>query len=205
MQYAVLIADDHPIFRRGLREVIEADGAFEVVAEVGDGATALEKLRQLAPRLAVLDISLPGLDGLDLLTAMRGWPHRPDAVMLTMFDDHAQAAFRLGAKGYILKESAEDELCHCLHAVLAGERYAGSGVDPKFVGSISPSSVDLLSPTERRVVKLLAERKTSREIASLLKVSTRTVQNHRAAAVRKLQLSGSHALLEFALRYKREL
>jgi DNA-binding NarL/FixJ family response regulator len=193
---SLVIANDHPLFRRGLRDVIEEDGSVRVVAEVGDGRAALEALRTLRPALAVIDIAMPELDGLELLRAVRRWHERPAIVMLTMYDDHWEQAFDLGAPGYLLKESAVDEVMSCLEAVASGRRFASEGLS---AGASDQGSLAMLTAAERRVLKLIGELKTSREIAALLSVSHRTVQNHRQNACRKLGLSGSQALLRFAL------
>ncbi len=204
----MVIADDHPIFRRGLREVLAEDTGFEVVAEAQDGPEALARLRELRPELAVLDIAMPGCDGLEVLTESQGWPEAPRIVLLSVFDKYVERAFELGATGYVLKEDAELELVQCLKAVVRGERYVSStlmhsGGPQGESGASHP--LDQLTETERRVLKLLAEFKTSKEIAQLLSVSYRTVQNHRAAAVRKLGLSGAQALLRYAAAHRGQL
>ncbi|MGE0321059.1 MAG: response regulator [Polyangiaceae bacterium] len=204
----VLIADDHPIFRRGLREVLEEDVGFRVVAEAQDGVEALRALRELRPDIAVLDIAMPECDGLEVLTESQGWPDAPRVVLLSVFDKYVERAFELGASGYVLKEDAELELVQCLVAVASGERYVSStlieSAGPQGQ-SDAPHPLDQLTETERRVLKLLAEFKTSREIAELLSVSFRTVQNHRASAVRKLGLGGAQALLRYAAAHRERL
>ena len=197
----VLIADDHPIFRRGLREVLGDDGRFDVVAECKDGLEALESLRAGPVDIALLDFSMPRLDGLEVAVQVAGWPERPRVVLLTMYDSYLDKALEAGVLGYLLKEDAEAELIECLDAVGRGEHYISAGLEGRRpTADDGGDPVDVLSTSERRVVKLVGEFKTSRQIAEILKVSVRTVQNHRASAVAKLGLSGANALLVFAVR-----
>ncbi len=195
----VVIADDHPIFRRGLREAVEA-GGFQVVAEAGDGLTALAALRKLRPALAVLDVSMPSVDGLDVLAQTRTWPDPPGVVLLTMHDKYVDRALELGARGYLLKENAEDELVACLREVARGGSYLGQGVTPR--GAVPAGPLAALTPTERRILKLLGDLKTSKQIGELMCISHRTVQNHCANMSAKLGLRGSKALLRFALAHR---
>jgi DNA-binding NarL/FixJ family response regulator len=201
----VLVADDHPIFRRGLRDVIDAHPGFRVVAEAGDGAEALRLLRETRPAIAVLDVSMPRVDGLEVLAQVAGWPERPATVLLTMHDDYAERAFQLGALGYLLKEHAVDELCACLDAIAIGRRFTGAGLPWQVGGGgdLEPASpLAALTATERRVLRLLADFKSSREIAEILSISHRTVQNHRANMCAKLGLGGAQALLRFAVAHR---
>lgn len=204
----VLIADDHPIFRRGLAALIGSDPSFTVTAETGDGLEALELLRRLGAGIAVLDLSMPRLDGLDVLAQSRTWPSPPPIVLLTVHDGYVARALELGAAAYLLKEHAEDQVLRCLRAVCDGNRYVGEGmgwrVGPR--GEIARSSaLDVLSPSERRVLKLHIELHTAAEIARILGVSPRTVQNHCAHMCEKLGLRGPRALLRFGLDHAGEL
>jgi DNA-binding NarL/FixJ family response regulator len=204
----VLIADDHPIFRRGLRDLVAGHAGFEVVAEVGTGLEALAALRSLRPAIAILDISMPGLDGLEVLAQSRTWPAPPAVVLLTMHDEYAERALAAGAAGYVLKENAEQDILACLEAVAAGRRFVSAGIQGRSTaaGTIeATSALASLTATERRVLRLLSRFKTSREIASVLCVSPRTVQNHRANMCAKLALKGPKALLQFALDHAAEL
>lgn len=210
MAESVMIADDHPIFRRGLREVLDSQPRFSVVAETGDGAEALRLIREHRPRIAVLDINMPGADGLDVLAQANRWPDAPIFVMLTMYTDEAyfRRAMDLGAMGYLLKDNAEADLIACLDAVCQGRRFLSPGVSWQLAeDSTSPKGGPLktLTPTELRILKLIAEYKSSREIGELLSISHRTVQNHRANIASKLELKGTNALLKFALEHQREI
>ena len=208
MADSVIIADDHPIFRRGLREVLATDRRFELVGEAKDGRQALELIRRHQPRLAVVDIAMPELDGLDVIALARCEADAPRFCVLTLYDDHAyfRRAFELGAHGYLLKEHAEDEVLHCLQALSRDERFVGQGIawNPMtFEGTATRSAP--LSPAERRVLALVAESLSSREIAQRLNLSVRTVENHRAHIGEKLGLRGAHALLRYAVTHQRAI
>jgi DNA-binding NarL/FixJ family response regulator len=153
----------------------------------------------------VLDIGMPGADGLEVLERLGEWLAPPAVVSLTMYDDYVAPAMRLGAAGYLLKENAEDELVICLEAVLRGERFVSEGVCWSSEKGTVSGPLARLTRAELRILKLIAELKTSREIGGILCVSHRTVQNHRANICAKLGLQGDKALLRFALRYRTEL
>ncbi len=211
----ILIADDHPIFRRGLRQVIESEARLRVVAEADDGATALEKIIELRPDIAVLDIHMPEMSGFDLARTVFEQEIPVEVIFLTMHkaEDLFNAAMDLGVKGYVLKDSAVTDILGSIRAVIAGEPY----ISPQLSGFLLDRSarrqqlrraapgLDELTPTERRVLRMLAEYKTSKQIADELFISSRTVDNHRANISAKLGLHGSHALLKFAIEHKAEI
>jgi len=211
----IVVADDHPIVRQGLRQSLEAERGLKVVAEATDGQTALDQIKSLTPQVAVLDIDMPGLDGFSVLRALRGEKIEVEVVFLTIHrdEDFLNEAINLGAKGYVLKDSALTDIVTCVKLVASGQHY----VSPALTGlllnrqqrtaSLSQRKPELkdLSPTERRVLKLIAEYKTSREIADQLFISHRTVETHRTNICNKLEIHGNHALMKFALAYKSEL
>jgi DNA-binding NarL/FixJ family response regulator len=211
----ILIADDHPIFRKGLLKTIEGDASFEVVAEAGDGAEALRLIEKLAPEIAVLDISMPGLSGLEIVKAGREKNLPVEFIVLTMYkeEEYFNEAMDFGVKGYILKECAVTDLLEGLKLVANGRHYVSPIISEYLINrnarlealmAQKPGLRDL-THTERRILKLIAENKTSREIAAQLHVSYRTVQNHRANICAKLGLKGHNKLLQFALEHKAEL
>lgn len=211
----VLIADDHPIFRRGLREVVEADIGLLVVGEAGDGAAALQQIEQLRPEVAVLDIDMPQLNGFELVKEIRRKSLPVKIVFLTMHRDEAlfNEALSLGVRGYVLKDSAATEVAASIHAVASGQHYISPAISTYLVhrsertalfAQETPGLSDL-TPAELRVLKLIAANKTSREIAAELFLSYRTVENHRANICQKLGLRGSHALVKFAFEHKSQL
>ena len=211
----LVIADDHPLLRNGLRQVIESDSRLKVLAEAGDGEAALERIEALRPDVAVLDIEMPRLTGFDLLRAIREKKLAVEVVFLTMYKDEEMfnEALDLGAKGYVLKDSAVTDIVGCIHAVAAGRHYISPAIS-SFLVNRNMRSVELikqkpslkdLTATERRILKLIAENKTSKEIAAVLFISHRTVENHRANICQKLDLKGSHSLIKFAFDHKSQL
>jgi DNA-binding NarL/FixJ family response regulator len=209
----VLLADDHPMFRRGLREAVEEAGRYKVVAEAGDGDTAIRQIGLLSPMLAVIDLAMPGRDGLEVLAWLEGRsPTR--AVVLTMYRDAAYVdrAIELGAVGYLVKDDAQDEILRCLDLVCEGEFYLSPGIglppqaapDPAGSGQ-SKGLLALLTPAQLAVLRLLAECRTSKEIARTLGISAKTVDNHRTNISARLNLYGANALLRFAVRHRGHL
>lgn len=211
----ILVADDHPIVRQGLRQIIEAERGLKVVAEATDGLTALDQIRSLKPRLAILDIDMPELDGFGVIRALRREKIEVEVVFLTIHrdEDFFNEAVNLGAKGYVLKDSALTDIVNCVKSVASGQHYVSPALTSLLLNrhrrtaSFSQQRPELkdLSPTERRVLKLIAEYKTSREIAEELFISHRTVETHRTNIGRKLEIHGNHALMKFALDHKSEL
>lgn len=211
----VVIADDHPIFREGLRRVIDADGRLEVVAEASDGVDALAKFEELRPDVAVVDADMPRMDGFALARAVREKGLAVRLIFLTIHgeEDLVNEALDLGASGYVLKEGAVSEILAAIRAALAGQHYLSAPLTSYLLNrrrradSLSAAKPGLgeLTPTERRVLLLISEGKTSKEIAEKLFISHRTVENHRTNISNKLDLQGSHALLKFALKHKSEL
>ena len=208
----ILIADDHPIFRKGLRQVIEAEGGLTVVAEADDGAKALEQIRQLKPEIAVLDIHMPLMSGFDLAKTVREQGIEVEVIFLTMHkaEDLFNAAMDLGVKGYVLKDSAVTDIVGSIKAVIAGQPFISPQLSSFLLNRSaaaarlreSTPSFEDLTPTERRVLRMLADYKTSKQIADELFINSRTVDNHRANICAKLGLRGSHALMKFAVEHK---
>ena len=207
----IFIADDHPIFRSGLRQVIEAGGSYEVVGEADNGSDAAEQIESLTPDVAILDVNMPGMSGFDVAKEAAETSPETAVVILTMHDDELMfsKAMDVGVRGYVLKDSAAVDIVNCLQAVCSGQNFTSAAVTSYLFKRASGGSrvegLDSLTPTERTILKQVAEYKTSREIADDLNVSIRTVENHRANISSKLGLSGSHALMKFALKHRSEL
>ncbi len=208
----IVIADDHPIFRRGLRMVIEADPCLKVVAEAEDGATALAEVKRLQPQVVVLDLDMPRLDGMAVARAIAEQDLPVAVAFLTMHNDEAtfNAALNLGVKGYVVKDSAANEIIGCIKAVAAGRSFispvlSGHLLHRNLPGAQQPSALNTLTQAERRVLRLIAAGKLNNEIAEELFVSVRTVEHHRSNICSKLGLNGKHALLTFALTHKSEI
>lgn len=211
----IVIADDHPIFRRGLRDVVKEDASVTLLGEAGDGAEAVRLIEELKPQVAVLDHDMPNLNGLQVAQAVRRQKFPVALVMLTMFKEERlfNEAMNAGFLGYVLKENAASDLIACIHAVAAGNAFISPvlssyllqrGVRVQVLASENPG-LDKLTPAERRILKLIAADFTSKEIAGRLGVSFHTVENHRSNISAKLGLSGSHSLLKFAFDHKSSL
>jgi DNA-binding NarL/FixJ family response regulator len=211
----IVMADDHPIFRRGLREVIEADAGLSVVGEAGDGAAALRLVEEERPEVAVLDIDMPRMDGFELVGEFRRRNLPVAVIFLSMHKDEPMfnESMRLGVRGYVLKDSAATDIVAGIRAVAAGQHFISPALSTYLVNRSErqsafvreQSGIGGLTPTERRVLKLIAENKTSREISAELFISHRTVENHRTNICQKLGLRGSHSLIKFALEHKSQL
>jgi DNA-binding NarL/FixJ family response regulator len=208
----LLIVDDHPVFRRGLREIIEEHNAFQIVGEASDGTEGLHKTAELKPDIIVLDVDMPGLNGLQMARALRKEQDLSKVVFLTMYkdEDMFNAARDVGVLGYVLKENAGGDIIAALLKVAKGGTFYSSAlasVDQRREDHVqalllSKPQIEMLTPTERRILKLIAEDRTSKEIANLLKISQKTVENHRLNICNKLEIHGSHSLLKFAFDHK---
>jgi DNA-binding NarL/FixJ family response regulator len=206
----ILIADDHALLRQGLRQVIEAVAALKIVAEADNGRMALEHAKAVRPQIAILDVDMPELDGFASARLLRELEPPVEIIFLTVHrePDFLNAALELGAKGYVLKDSAVSDIVTAIKAVAAGQYYTSPGmtshlVDRRNQAPLDKSGINSLTPTERNILALIAEYKTSKQIAAELFISHRTVQTHRTNICQKLQLEGNHALMKFALANKK--
>jgi DNA-binding NarL/FixJ family response regulator len=211
----VLIADDHPIFRKGLRQIIESEAGINVLAEADDGAQAYERIRELRPSVLLLDVNMPGMDGFELARKIRDSNIPVQIVFLTMYKDEEMfnQAMDLGARGYVLKGSALTDIVDCLRAVSSGHHYISPALSSFLLDrrdraasfAKSKPTIRDLTPTELRILRLIADSKTSKEIAAEMFISHRTVENHRANICSKLDLHGSNALVKFAIEHKSQI
>jgi DNA-binding NarL/FixJ family response regulator len=211
----VLVAEDHPFFRSGLRLALSGQPSITLVAEAADGATALERIRSLRPTIAILDIGLPEMNG--FAVARRIYEeHLPvEVIFLTIHDDEESfdEALALGVKGYLLKDCTDAEIVRCVHAVAAGQHYTNPALTSHLVRKTQRvehfvrqhPGLELLTRQERLVLTLIAQDLTTKEIARQLAVATRTVDAHRANICKKLDLHGQHALTRFAARHRADL
>jgi DNA-binding NarL/FixJ family response regulator len=211
----VVIADDHPLIRQGLRQAVESDASMTVVGEAADGVHALDVIRAVKPDIVVLDIDMPRRDGFAVARAIREEGLSVAIIFLTIHreEDLLNEALDLGAHGYVLKDSAATDVVASIKAVAAGQHYTSPAMTSSLVNR-TRRSADLrrqtptlndLTPTERRILRLIADYKTSREIGDELSISHRTVDTHRANISTKLEIRGSHALMKFALEHRDEL
>lgn len=210
----VLIVDDHPIFRQGLRQLVESSPGLSVVGEAGDSPTAVERLAALHPDVAIVDLNLGTASGLELVARCRAMTPRVAAVVLTMHREEStfDAALRAGAAAYVLKENASEDVLLAIRSVAGGGFFLGTSLK-EFLGrepdwnAIPEGSARLaaLTPTERRVLRLIGANRTTKEIAHELCISPRTVDTHRAHICERLSLRGAQALLRFALEHRASL
>lgn len=184
-----------------------------VVAEAGDGQTALAQIETLKPDVVILDINMPVMGGFDVARALQRTTHHTAIIFLTIHceEDLFNAALELGGRGYVLKDSALVEIVTAIKTVASGSHYTSPSlmsylVEKRRVRARQPGPrLDDLTPTERRILRLIADYLTSKEIAEQLKISYRTVETHRTNICTKLDIHGSHALMKFALAHKAEL
>lgn len=206
----VMLADDHTLIRAGLRMVVDAQPDLAVVGEADDGRTAVEMAKRLKPEVAVMDIGMPGLNGIEACRQLREITPDTQVVMLSMHSDEGYVlrALKAGAKAYLLKDSAEADLARAIRAAAAGKSFFSPAVGKvlledymrKMERSGAEDSYDLLSPREREVLQLVAEGNSSKEIANLLDLSVYTVETHRARIMQKLNLRGIPELILYAVR-----
>lgn len=212
---SVMIADDHPIFRKGIRDLLAEDERFAVVEEVGDGNKVFERVRDVKPDVLLLDVNMPGKNGLDIALELQSSRIAVSIIVMTMHKEGEvfDKAMDAGVRGYLLKESAEDDLLRCIDSVLGGEPYISPQISKYLLRRRTEShavrrdtpGLERLSATEWRILKLIAEQKSSKEIADLLRISVKTVHNHRSNICEKLGLHGVNALLKFAIEKKSSL
>jgi len=208
----IVIADDHSVFRFGLRQIIEAEPGFDVVGEADQGEAARDLVQKIRPAIVVLDVAMPKLDGLALARLLQKEETPVKVILVTMYREEKlfKKALEAGVKGYVLKDSAASDIISCIKAVAAGQNYTSPELTTYLVSRVRQvdalreprSGVETLTATELRVLALLAEYKTSKEIAQELFVSPRTVETHRNNICQKLGIHGSHALMKFALAQK---
>jgi DNA-binding NarL/FixJ family response regulator len=204
----ILIVDDHPLLRHGLRDFVAQNSKFKIIGEASDGEEALQHLTTLKPHIVILDIDMPRMNGLETLRAIRDLPFPVKVIILTMYkeEDMFNAAMDLGARAYVLKENAATDIVVALEKVERGETFMSAMMleagrrrgDRVRELLTSKPQIEALTPAERRILKLIGEDFTSKEIADRLKLSVRTVDNHRQHICNKLKLHGTHSLLKFA-------
>lgn len=215
VEIRVVLADDHPVVRQGLRQAIEIDRSVKVIAEAGDGRRALELIKQHKPEVAVLDIDMPELDGFGVARGIAEQKLGSRVIFLTIHreEDVFEEAIDLGVMGYILKDSALSDILICIKTVAAGQSYTSPALTTYLLNlrrransfAVEQTGLQALTPTERRVLLLIADYKTTKEIADGMFVSPRTVETHRANICRKLDIHGSHALMKYALAHRSKL
>lgn len=210
MKIKILVADDHHIVRQGIVKVIGSDPDLEITAEAEDGLQAMNKIRDLRPDVAVLDLSMPRLSGLAVARKAREEKLPVKFVILTISADEEflEEAMEIGVHGYVLKENTAQDLITAIKYAACGKRYISpliSGHLVEWKREDESSSLRNLTPAELNILRLISEKKTNKDIAGELCISHKTVQNHRNNMCAKLGLRGANALLHFAMENKRNL
>ncbi len=210
-KYTVIIADDHPIFRNGVREILGEIKNLELVGEAKDGAEAYSLILAHRPEIAILDLEMPILSGLDVCNKVLSEKNQTRFIVLTMHKEKHffKSAMEAGVHGYLLKDNAIQDLIRCIEWVCAGKIYVSPAIEHFLTehnaqnqSAAVQQANTLLSPTEKIILKLIAEGKSSAEIAGLLFISSNTVDNHRSNMARKLNLEGKNSLLKFAMQHR---
>jgi len=206
----ILLADDHTVMRRGLRLLLESQAEFSVVAEASDGRQAVEQAEASQPDVAVIDIAMPNLSGIEAAQRMTSSLPHLAIVILSMHSDEGYVlrALKVGAKGYLLKDSAEGDLIEAIKAVHQGRTFFSPEISRMLVEDYvreirtrgAEDSYDLLTSREREILQLLAERKSNKDIAALLNLSPYTVETHRRNLQEKLNLHSFAELILYAVR-----
>ncbi len=205
----VLLAEDHTIVREGLRSLLENEAGIEVIGEAEDGREAVQKTQELLPDVVLMDLSMPGLSGLE---ATRQIKQRFPEVKVLVLTRHANEEYvfqilRAGASGYVVKKAAPTELVLAIQAVYRGDSFLSPSISRQVVAeymrqaeAMAENSYDRLTDREREVLQLIAEGHSNREIAELLHISMKTVENHRASLMGKLNVRGTAELTRYAIR-----
>jgi DNA-binding NarL/FixJ family response regulator len=205
----IIIADDHHIFRKGILSIVKDDESIEVIGEASNGEEALQLIEKLAPHIALLDIDMPVMSGLEAARKIRSERSKTKVVVLTIHKDkeYFDEAMELDIKAYVLKESISNDLIDCIKEVAAGNYYISPSISGYLVQKGNPkkkeNELDKLTSAEKQVLKLISQNKTSSQIAEELFRSVRTIENHRNNICKKLGLSGQNALLLYAYDNKR--
>lgn len=198
----VFLADDHTMVREALAETLDREPDMEVVGQCGEGLAVLPEVRKIKPDILVLDITMPGLNGLDICRDVVRRFKGVSVLLLTMHDnkEFVSTGLKHGASGYLLKESAAEELVEAVRRVARGELYLGPGIHRSAIRDDKPDPHERLTTRERQVLQLVAEGKTNRQVAEQLGLAVKTVDTHRTRLMRKLDIHDQTSLVKYALR-----
>ena len=204
----IVVVDDHPLFRKGLEQLITSHSGFVVCAEAGSAAAAMEVIRRVAPDLAIVDLSLPGANGIELIKNIRAEFSKLPILVLSMHDEslYAVRALRAGANGYVMKQEALENVVTAIGEVLAGRPYLSRDMSAKLISNVATggtekSPTDKLSDRELEILELIGKGRDVREIAKALNISTKTVETHRAHIKEKLNLPNARQVARFAIQW----
>jgi DNA-binding NarL/FixJ family response regulator len=203
MVISVLLADDHGVLRDGVQRLLEANADIKVVATADDGREAVEKAAELQPDVVVMDISMPDINGIE---ATRRIADRAPATAVAILSMHSSSemvreAFAAGARGYVLKESAGDEVVRAVRTLAAGRRYVGEGVAHKVLAEDTASGLERLTGREREILPLIVSGKSNAQAAAILGLSPRSVETYRLRLMQKLGIEDLPTLVKFAIRH----
>lgn len=196
--YRIVLADDHALFRQGLKKIIDGNTDLEVAGEAGDGMELLVLLATTATDMVILDVSMPRLRGIEVIREVKKHYPTVKVLILTMYREYLHQALSAGAEGYLVKEDADRELFIAIENIRQGRRY----VSPRLRGELSEEGVpapEPLSLRETEVLKLIASGKSNREIAEILFISVRTAESHRATILSKLNLRNTAELVRYSI------
>lgn len=207
----IVLVDDHPLFRKGLEQLIASHSGFVVCAEAADSAAAMEVIRRVAPDLAIVDLSLPGANGIELIKNIRAEFAKLPVLVLSMHDEslYAVRALRAGANGYVMKQEALENVITAIGEVLAGRPYLSRDMSAKLITNVATGGneegpTDKLSDRELEILELIGKGRDVREIAKALHISTKTVETHRAHIKEKLNLPNARQVARFATQWLAE-
>ncbi len=204
----ILIADDHDVMRRGIRQLLETQPGWEVCGEASNGREAVDLVANLKPHVAIVDIGMPEMNGLEAARAMKKVSPRTEVLIFTMHDTEqlVHEVLSAGARGYVLKSDASRHLINAVEALAEHKPFFTSDVAATIldgylnVAGGEAQSASVLTPREREIIQLLAEGKTNKEVANSLGISVKTAETHRAAIMRKLELKSTADLVRYAVR-----
>ena len=206
----IVIVDDHPLFRKGLEQLIHSDGTFAVCGEAGSAAEAMDVIRKLDPDLAIVDVRLPGANGIELIKNIRAEFPKLPILVLSMHDEslYALRALRAGAQGYVMKQEALANVVQAIHEVFSGRPYLSPAMAAQVItnfaqspGESSVSEIERLSDRELEILELIGKGNEVRQIAKTLHLSPKTVETHRAHIKEKLNLASAHQVGRFAVQW----
>src|SRR5436190_7794413 len=204
----LVIVDDHPLFRKGLQELIHSDDSFAVCGEAGSASEAMDVIRKLQPDLVIVDLSLPGANGIELIKNIRAEYQKLPVLILSMHDEslYALRGLRAGAQGYVMKQEALENVIIAIREVLAGRPYLSHEMSAKLItnfasGNSQVNPTDKLSDRELEILELIGKGRDVREIAQALHISDKTVEDHRAHIKEKLNLKNARQVTRFAVQW----
>jgi DNA-binding NarL/FixJ family response regulator len=209
----IIIADDHALLRSGIKALLHCSPRFEVIGEAGDGLEAIRMVETLHPDVLILDLSLPGMSGVDCVKELRSRDLSSRILVLTMYDDeeYIKEVMQAGADGYILKKSADTELIEGILKVHTGKKYLNEAISQTLIDSLLRTTCDrnnsrdpyiLLSTREREVLRYIAQGHTNSEIASMLSLSAKTIDTYRSRIMHKLNLRKKSELVNYAIQHR---